>query len=58
MTVVKGATKKSQKYAALVVLPKEEGVWLLATLKPINRPGWWKGKFALFQRSAAGGRGG
>jgi len=25
------------------------GVWLLAAQKPINRPGWWKGKFALFQ---------
>ena len=28
------------------------GVWLLATQKPINRPGWWKGKFALFPMSA------
>ena len=27
-------------------------VWLLATQKPLNRPGWWKGKFALFQMSA------
>ena len=42
---IKGAIKKSQKYSALVILPKEEGVWLLASLKPINRPGWWKGKF-------------
>ena len=25
------------------------GVWLLAAQKPINRPGWWKGKVALFQ---------
>ena len=25
------------------------GVWLLTIQKPINRPIWWKGKFALFQ---------
>ena len=24
-------------------------VWLLADQNPINRPGWWRGKFALFQ---------
>ena len=24
-------------------------VWLLTAFEPINRPGWWKGKFALFQ---------
>ena len=23
--------------------------------KPVNRPGWWKGKFALFQTPATGG---
>ena len=38
----------------------ERSVWvrLLAAQKPINRPGWWKGKFALFQMLAtwAGGR--
>ena len=28
------------------------GVWLLATQKPINRTGWWKGKLALFQMPA------
>ena len=32
-------------------------VRLLASPKPINRPGWWKGKFALFQMPATGGRG-
>ena len=26
----------------------------LAAQKPINRPGWWKGKFASFQVPAAG----
>ena len=26
---------------------------LLAAQKPINRPGWWKGKFTLFQMLAA-----
>ena len=31
------------------------GVQLLGTPKPINRPGWWKGKFALFQTLATGG---
>ena len=38
------------------VLPKEYacGVRLLAPQKPINRPGWWKGKFALFQMPATG----
>ena len=35
----------------------ESGVQLLAALKPIKRQGWWKGKFALFWRLAAGGRG-
>ena len=32
-------------------------VWLLTAQKPINRLGWWKGKFALFQMWATwGGR--
>ena len=31
----------------------ESGVWLLTTQKSIlERQGWWKGKFALFQRPA------
>ena len=33
----------------------KRGVWrvqLLATQKSINRPGWWKGNFALFQMLA------
>ena len=33
------------------------GVWLLATQKPISRPGWRKGKFALFQMLATGREG-
>ena len=33
----------------------ESGVWLLTTQKSIlERQGWWKGKFALFQRPATG----
>ena len=40
-----------------MLLPKE-GVHLLATLKPIKRQGWWKGKFALFWRPATWGEGG
>ena len=31
-------------------------VQLLTTQKPINRSGWWKGRFALFQMLATGGR--
>ena len=34
------------------------GVWLLAAQKPANRPGWWKGKFGLFQMLATGVGGG
>ena len=30
-------------------------VWLLTAQKSINRSGWWKTKFALFQMSATGG---
>ena len=34
----------------------ESGVRLLPTLKPIlERQGWWKGRFALFRRSASSG---
>ena len=33
-------------------------VWLLTAHKPINRPGWWKGKFALFQTPATARGGG
>ena len=42
------------------MLPKGGcGVWLLTTQKPINSPGWQKGKFALFQMLAtASGEGG
>ena len=38
----------------------EGGVRLLAAQKPLKRPGWWKGKFALFWMLAtrrAGGEG-
>ena len=28
------------------------GIWLLVAQRPINRTGWWKGKFALFQMLA------
>ena len=31
------------------------GVQLLAAQKAINRPGWWKGKFVLFQVAATVG---
>ena len=34
------------------ILPKECVGRLFATRKPINRPGWWKGNFALFQMLA------
>ena len=30
-----------------VVLLLKDGIWLLAAWKPINRPGWWKGKFQM-----------
>ena len=37
----------------VILLPKEcGGAWLLTVQKPISRPGWWKGKFALFQMLA------
>jgi len=39
-----------------VLLPKEYGgVKLLAAQKPINKPGWWKGKIAIIQKPATGG---
>ena len=30
------------------------GLWRLTTQKPISRPGWWKGKFAVSQTSVIG----
>ena len=33
------------------------GVWLLTAQNPVNRPGWWKGMFALFQMPATGREG-
>ena len=42
--------ERSTYIFVIIVLPKEcTRVWLLAAQKTINRPGWWKGKFALFQ---------
>ena len=35
-----------------MLLKEQDGVWLLAVQKPMSRPGWWKGKFALFQMLA------
>ena len=32
------------------------GLWWLTTQKPISRPGWWKGKFAVSQTSVIGRR--
>ena len=44
----------------MVVLPKgmcgRSGC--LPLIKPANRLGWWKGKFALFQMLATGAEGG
>ena len=42
---------------AIIMLPKECWIWLLAARKPINKPSWRKGKFALFQMLATGGGG-
>ena len=39
------------------MLPKGY-VQLYTAEKPVNRLGWWKGKFALFQMPATGGGGG
>ena len=50
----KNLTSKSKYH--MILLPKECGIQLLATQKSINRPGWWKGKFALFQMPATGGQ--
>ena len=38
----------------LLLLLLKGGIQLLATQKPINRLGWWKGKFVLFQTLATG----
>ena len=32
----------------MVIVTERCGVWLLTAEKPINRPGWWKGKFLYF----------
>ena len=40
----------------MILLPREFGIQVLATQKSINRPGWWKGKFALLQVTATGGQ--
>ena len=41
----------------VILLKGMQGVRLLAAQKPVNRPGWWKGKFALFQMPDTGGGG-
>ena len=41
-------------YFALII-NKRYSIQLLTTQKPLNRPGWWKGKFALFQMPATAG---
>ena len=39
----------------IITLTERCRVWLLAAQKPIYRPGWQKGKFALFQMPVTGG---
>ena len=46
------ATERSFPHAFSVT--ERWGVQLLTAQKPINRPGWWKGKFALFQPAPKG----
>ena len=46
---------KSDKQARVFVT--KSGVWPLAAQKPVERPGWWKGKFASFWMPANGDRG-
>ena len=47
----------SKRWAPKSVSKRSVWVRLLAAQKPINRPGWWKGRFALLQMLAteAGG---
>ena len=37
-----------------MVLLLKDGVWLLAAWKPINRSGWWKGKFQMCATGVGG----
>ena len=46
---------KSDKQERVFVT--KSGVWPLAAQKPVERPGWWKGKFASFWMPANGDRG-
>ena len=39
-----------------VITLSKGGVWLLTAQKPTKKPGWWKGKFALFWIQQPGGR--
>ena len=49
----------SLKLGGIRLLPMLlKGIQLLAAQKPINRPGWWEGKFALFQMLTTQGEGG
>ena len=43
-------------WSLLEMFPRgsQSGVWLLAAQKPMKRQYWWKGRFALFWRLAAG----
>ena len=42
---------------AILLLKECVWVWLLAASKPVNRPVWWKGKFALIWLLATVGEG-
>lgn len=42
------------RVAVLALLKGVCGARLLAAQKTTNRPGWWKGKFGLFQMLATG----
>ena len=42
---------------AILLLKECVWIWLLAASKPVNRPGWWKGKFALIHLLATVGEG-
>ena len=45
-----GASSRQPRPGGQNLLQKTEcGVWLLACQKPINRLGWWKGKFLYFR---------
>ena len=47
--------KKVKQFFHTIDLFLKGRIWLLTAQKPINRLGWWKGKFALLQLWATGG---